>query len=148
VVYIEEGSIMGKVVYSYYCMDIVHDGHLEMLRNCRRIAGNDGILVVGILTDEAIMEKKPRPTLDFAQRYRLARSLADIDLVVTQTTYSPLPNVKKIKPDILMESGSHTDEAIQEARDVMAVLGGKVLVVPYYPEQSSTAIKNRIKEAS
>lgn len=133
------------IVYSYYCMDILHDGHIEMLRNCRRIAGPDGFLVIGILTDEAVMEKKARPTLSFGQRYRIARSLEYPDLVVAQTTYSPLPNVRKIKPDILMESGSHTDEALQEARDVMTLLGGKVLVVPYYPESSSTEIKARIR---
>jgi len=54
--------------------------------------------------------------------------------------------VKKIKPDILMESTSHTDEAIEEAREVMESIGGEVIVIPYYPSQSSTNIKNQIKK--
>lgn len=53
------------IVYSYYVLDIVHDGHLEMLENSKAIAGPDGKLIVGILTDEAVMEKKPRPVLPF-----------------------------------------------------------------------------------
>ncbi|MCK4695014.1 MAG: adenylyltransferase/cytidyltransferase family protein, partial [Candidatus Cloacimonetes bacterium] len=103
-----------RIVYSYYVLDIVHRGHLKMLENAKAIAGKDGKLIVGILTDEAVMEKKAKPILSFDERYDLASALKNVDLVVAQETYSPLPNVKKIKPDILMESSSHTDEAIEE----------------------------------
>ena len=133
-----------KIVYSYYVLDLVHKGHLKMMENAKAIAGKDGKLIVGILTDEAVMEKKARPIISFDERFDLANALKYVDLVVAQETYSPLPNVKKIKPDILMESSSHTDEAIEEARDVMESIGGKVIVIPYYPSQSSTSIKNRI----
>ncbi len=47
-----------KLVYSYYVLDIVHKGHLLMMKNAKSIAGKDGKLIVGILTDEAVMEKK------------------------------------------------------------------------------------------
>ena len=39
------------IVYSYYVLDIIHKGHLEMLRNAKAIAGSDGRLIVGILKD-------------------------------------------------------------------------------------------------
>ena len=134
-----------KLVYSYYVLDIVHKGHLKMMENAKAIAGEDGKLIVGILTDEAVMEKKTKPILTFDERFDLANAIKYVDLVVAQETYSPLPNVKKIKPDILMESSSHTDEAIEEAREVMESIGGKVVVIPYYPAQSSTNIKKNIK---
>ena len=133
-----------KIVYSYYVLDLVHKGHLKMMENAKAIAGKDGKLVVGILTDEAVMEKKPKPIISFDERCDLANALKFVDLVVAQETYSPLPNVKKIKPDILMESSSHTDEAIEDAREVMESIGGKVIVIPYYPSQSSTSIKEKI----
>ncbi len=135
-----------KIVYSYYVLDIVHRGHLKMMENAKAIAGKDGKLIVGILTDEAVMEKKSRPIISFDERFDLANALKCVDLVVAQQTYSPLPNVKKIKPDILMESSSHTDEAIAEAREVMESIGGKVIVIPYFPSQSSSNIKNQIKK--
>ena len=137
-----------RIVYSYYVLDLVHRGHLKMMENAKAIAGKDGKLIVGILTDEAVMEKKPKPIVSFDERFDLANALKYVDLVVAQDTYSPLPNVKKIKPDILMESTSHTDEAIEEAREVMESIGGKVIVIPYYPPQSSSDIKNSIIEAS
>ena len=57
-----------KIVYSYYVLDIVHKGHLLMMKNSKAIAGEDGKLIVGILTDEAVMEKKSRPLISFEER--------------------------------------------------------------------------------
>ena len=45
------------IVYSYYVLDIVHKGHLLYMKNAKAIAGKDGKSIVGILTDEAVMEK-------------------------------------------------------------------------------------------
>ncbi len=135
-----------KLVYSYYVLDIVHKGHLLMMKNAKSIAGKDGKLIVGILTDEAVMELKKKPILSFDERVELAYAIEHVDVVVAQETYSPLPNVKRIKPDILMESTSHTEEAIEEADAVMKEIGGKVIVLPYFPTQSSTSIKNKIFE--
>ena len=135
-----------KLVYSYYVLDIVHKGHLEMMKNSKAIAGEDGKLVVGILSDEAVMEKKTRPIMSLEQRMDLARAIKYVDVVVAQETYSPLPNIKRIMPDILMESSSHSEDAIKEARDYMESIDGRVIVIPYYPSQSSTNIKNEIKK--
>jgi len=135
-----------KLVYSYYVLDIVHKGHLLMMKNAKAIAGEDGKLIVGILTDEAVMEKKTKPVLSFEDRVNLASAIKYVDLVVAQETYSPLPNVMKIRPDILMESSSHDEEAIEKARELMESIGGRVIVIPYYPAESSTHIKSEIKK--
>ena len=136
-----------RLVYSYYVLDIVHKGHLVMMQNAKAIAGEDGKLIVGILTDEAVMERKTQPTLSFEDRIELASAIKYVDLAVAQETYSPLPNVMKIKPDILMESSSHTEEDIEKAREVMENIGGKVIVIPYFPTQSSSRIKNKVKQS-
>jgi phosphoenolpyruvate phosphomutase len=135
-----------RIVYSYYVLDIVHKGHLLMMKNAKAIAGDDGKLIVGILTDEAVMEKKERPTLPFEERIELAGAIKYVDIAVAQETYSPLPNVMRIKPDILMESASHDEAAVEEAREYMESINGKVIVLPYFPSQSSTDIKDKIKE--
>jgi len=137
-----------RIVYSYYVLDIVHKGHLLMMKNAKAIAGDDGKLIVGILTDEAVMEKKERPTLSFEDRIELAGAIKYVDVAVAQETYSPLPNVMRIKPDILMESTSHDEAAIEEAREYMESINGKVIALPYFPSQSSTDIKDKIKEKS
>jgi len=135
-----------RIVYSYYVLDIVHRGHLLQMQNAKATAGKDGISVVGILTDKAVMEKKKKPTLSFDERMLLAQSIKFNDFVVAQDTYSPLPNVRNIHPDILMESSSHAKEDIEKAKKVMTKLGGKVITTPYYPMICSTDIKKKIRE--
>jgi cytidyltransferase-like protein len=135
-----------RIVYSYYVLDIVHRGHLLQMQNAKATAGKDGISVVGILTDEAVMEKKKRPILSLDERMLLAQAIKYNDFVVAQGTYSPLPNVKNICPDVLMESISHAKEDIEEARRVMSKLGGKVITTPYYPMICSTDIKKKIRD--
>ncbi len=137
-----------KLVYSYYVLDIVHKGHLLMMKNSKAIAGEDGKLIVGILTDEAVREKKVQPAIPFEERIELASAIKYVDVAVAQETYSPIPNVMKIRPDILMESPSHNEAEIEEAREMMAGIGGEVIVLPYYPSQSSKGIKNNIKNSS
>ena len=133
-----------KIVYSYYVMDLLHTGHILMLKNSKAIAGPDGRLVVGIVSDEAVEKQKGRaPLLSFKDRLELAQSIRYVDLVVQQNEYSPFENVKKIKPDILMESESHSDAQLTASRNLMNSIGGKTIIMPYYQGQSSTMIKNK-----
>jgi cytidyltransferase-like protein len=133
-----------KIVYSYFVLDIVHKGHLMMMRNAKAIAGEDGKLIVGILTDEAVMEKKTKPLLSFEDRMAIADAIKYVDLVVAQETYSPLQNVMRMRPDVLIESSSHDEKDIEKARKVMKEINGSVIVFPYFPGQSSTKIKKEL----
>jgi bifunctional ADP-heptose synthase (sugar kinase/adenylyltransferase) len=99
---------------------------------------------VGILTDEAVMEKKAKPLFSFEERMELAAAIKYADVVVAQETYSPLQNVMRIKPDILIESSSHDEQDIERARKVMQEINGSVVVLPYFPGHSSTKIKKAL----
>ena len=134
-----------NIVYSYFVLDIVHRGHLMMLKNSKAIAGPDGRLIVGIVSDEAVIAKKGKaPILDFSERLELANALEYVDLVVGQQDYTPYENVRNIAPNILMESESHDEAQINEGRKIMESLGGRVIVMPYFQSQSSTLIKTKI----
>ena len=131
-----------RIVYAYVVCDIIHTGHLIALENAKALGDK---LIVGVLTDEAVMEKKPKPTLPLDERMRLVRALGFVDCVVPQSEYSPLGNIKIIKPDILMESESHSPEDIVIVEEFMSSINGRVVCMPYYPVISSTEIKGRIK---
>jgi len=135
-------------VYSYLVLDVIHKGHLLFMQSAKSFAGSDGRLIVGILTDDAVMEKKSKPIMSFEERMEIASAIKYVDVVVPQATYSPLPNVIKMKPNILIESSSHTIESINEAETVMESINGKVIVIPYFPLQSSTKIKEHIRKGA
>jgi len=128
------------VVYAYVCGDMLHVGHISALRNAKALGDK---LIVGVLTDEAVMEHKRQPVIPFKDRLALIDALSFVDCAVAQETYSPLNNVTVIKPDILMESDTHDD---QPANEFVEEYGGRVISMPYFPIESSTAIKERIRE--
>ena len=116
-----------------------------MLKNSKAIAGPDGRLIIGIVSDEAVIAQKGKePTLSFSERLELASSIKYVDLVVGQKNYTPYENIKNIAPNILMESDSHSSEQIEEGKKIMSTLGGRVIVMPYLDGQSSTLIKSKI----
>ena len=119
------------------------------MRNSKKIAGESGKLIVGILTDEAVMnEKGSKPVLSFEERISIAEAIKYVDIVVPQDSYSPIANIKMIKPDILMESDSHNPKILELNRTVMEEINGEIIVLPYYPEQSSSNIKKNIVKAN
>ncbi len=129
------------VGYCYLVADLLHIGHLKHLQACKGLCDK---LIVGILTDGAVMEKKPKPIISFGERLEMVKNIKFVNVAVKQETYSPLPNVLQLQPDILFESTSHTNEAIGEAWNIMKQLKGRVIVMPYYAGQNVTSIKNKI----
>jgi glycerol-3-phosphate cytidylyltransferase len=123
------------VGYAYVVGDLLHVGHLLHLQNCKRLCD---YLIVGVLTDEAAMEKKPRPTVPFDDRIRIVSQLKPVDAAVPQVTYSPITNLLEIRPDVLFENQGHEERTFQQ-------FNGRVMAMPYYPGRSSTEIKERIR---
>lgn len=133
------------LVYAYVCADIIHKGHIEHLKNAKAIGDK---LIVGVLTDEAVMEKKPKPTLHFEERADIVKSLECVDVVVAQETYSPVENALCLNVDILAESVPHehvTPSFLKEMEETMKI---RVVTFPYYPGHSSSGIKEKIRRES
>jgi cytidyltransferase-like protein len=129
-----------KRVYAYVVADILHIGHIVHLQKAKECGD---YLIVGVLTDKACMEKKPKPIIPFAERVKTVEALRCVDEVIPQETYSPLDNVKRLHPEVLMESASHKH---QPANEFVGSYGGTVVITPYYKGASSTDIKKRIKD--
>src|SRR3990167_4316463 len=118
---------MNKIGYAYVVGDLIHKGHRLHLKNCK-----------------AVLEKKPVPIQSLADRIEAVADLKYVDCAICQDTYSPLENCKSIRPDILFESSSHAE---MPANNFMKSIGSQVIIMPYYTEESTSAIKERIKNA-
>ena len=131
---------MDKVVgYTYIVADILHTGHLLYLQAAKDLCDT---LIVGVLTEDAILEKKRPPVFDLNERINLIKALKCVDVVVVQDKYSPVKNIQNIRPDILFESSSHDKFP---SHIMLRRMGCEMKILPYYPEQSSSKIKKRIK---
>ena len=129
-----------KTVYVGMSADLVHPGHLNVLRTAREY----GTVTVGLLTDAAIATYKRLPHMTFEQRRLVVEALKGVDRVVPQETLDYEPNLRRLKPDYVVHGDDWT-EGVQKATRarVIAVLaewGGELIEVPYTQGVSSTQL--------
>ena len=132
-----------KIVYTYGAFDLLHPGHIKMLETARSFGDR---LIVGIVGDNAIkkLKGKDRPTHTFADRLRIVQSLKCVDQAIEQKDYDPVPNMGKIKPNILVK-GDDWDHIPGE--EWIRKHGGVLIKPKYSAAWSTSATVKKIREA-
>ena len=90
--------ISAKTVYVGMTADILHPGHINVVREARQ----HGIVTIGLLTDEAVAEHKRLPFLNYDQRREIVENLQGVDRVVPQSEWDYSPNLLRYKPDVMI----------------------------------------------
>ena len=126
--------------------DLLHPGHVDLLIAAR---GTADALIVGVNSDESVRRLKGsgRPVRSEAERAFVLAAVECVDLVVVFPEDTPLELVKILKPDVIVKGGDYTESTIVGATEVKS-WGGRVVVVPLTPGQSTTAIIRKLSEAS
>jgi len=134
-----------KTVYVGMSADLIHPGHLNILRT----AASHGRVIVGLLTDKAIASYKRLPYMTFEQRREIMEAIKGVDRVVPQKTLDYVPNLQALKPDIVVHGDDWKDGVQKKTRNrVIAALsewGGELVEVPYTKGVSSTQLINAVK---
>lgn len=137
-------------VYIGMSADLLHPGHLNIIENARKYAGDGGEVVVGLLTDKAIASYKRLPYMSWDQRKIVVENVKGVSRVIPQETLDYVPNLLKEKPDIVLHGDDWKNGVQSQTRqrvvDVMAEWGGKVIDIPYTQGISSTQLNNALKE--
>jgi len=89
---------MKKNVYVPLAADILHEGHLNILK----IASKYGKVIVGLLTDSAIIQYKNLPFFDYEQRFKIVSNLKLVDEVMPQDSWDYKEILNTIKPDFFV----------------------------------------------
>jgi phosphoenolpyruvate phosphomutase len=136
---------MGKKVYIGMSADIIHPGHLNIIKEGAKL----GKVTVGVLTDEAIASYKRLPYLDFDQRKLIVENIKGVEKVIPQITLDYVPNLLLEKPDFVVH-GDDWKEGVQKATrqrviDTINEWGGKVIDLPYTQGISSTKLNEKLK---
>jgi len=137
---------MDRVAFTNGVFDLLHPGHVDLLIAARRTAD---ALIVGVNSDESVRRLKgsSRPVRSEAERAFVLAAVECVDLVVIFPEDTPLELVKTLKPDVIVKGGDYTESTIVGATEVKS-WGGRVVVVPLTPGQSTTAIIRKLSEAS
>jgi D-beta-D-heptose 7-phosphate kinase/D-beta-D-heptose 1-phosphate adenosyltransferase len=135
-----------EVVFTNGCFDILHYGHLHYLAEARDLGTK---LVIGLNSAGSVCRLKGphRPINDEMTRQANLAALAFVDSVVIFEQDTPFELIQLLLPDVLVKGGDYTPEAIVGA-DVVEEYGGRVTTLPFIPGYSTTAIENKIRNAS
>jgi len=129
-----------KIVYTAMVADFWHSGHQNILNESKKL----GKVIVGLLTDEAVVNYKRVPTLTFEQRKSLIEDKEGIWKIVPQKTLDYTENLRKYKPDFVTNGDDWKTGVQKETRqkviDVLKEWNGKLVEIPYTTGISSTII--------
>lgn len=135
-----------KVVYVGMSADLIHPGHINVLRAAAKL----GDVTVGLLTDSAIASYKRLPHMTFEQRREVVENLKGVETVVAQETLDYVPNLTNLRPDYVVH-GDDWQTGIQanvrqRVIDALASWGGELVEVKYTEGISSTQLNAAVKQ--
>ncbi len=137
---------MTKLVYVAMSADLVHPGHLNIIREAQKL----GQVTIGLLTDEAIASYKRLPYMTFEQRREVVEQLKGVERVVPQETLDYVPNLRALKPDFVVHGDDWREGVQRDVRaavvDALAEWGGELIEIPYTKGISSTQLHEAMKD--
>lgn len=138
------------VVYTGGTFDLIHSGHIKFLKQCKKIAGKDGRVVVSLNTDEFIEAYKGKaPVMSFAERKAVLMACRYVDSVVENIGGADSkPAILNVLPDFVVigDDWAKKDyyaqmQFTQAWLDEMQIV---LCYVPYTQGISTTELKKRI----
>jgi len=130
-----------RVVFTNGCFDILHPGHIKLLKECRSLAGPKGAVVVGVNSDASVKRIKgpTRPFTDERSRCIMLISLKAVDYAATFDEDTPLKMIEAIMPDVVVKGSDY------RGKEVVGSKLAQVVLVNVEEGMSSTSIIDRIK---
>lgn len=132
-----------KVVFANGCFDVLHAGHLSLLRQA---AGCGDFLIVAINSDESVRKLKgaERPVYNERDRAELLGGLACVGAVVVFGDDTPERLIRAIRPDVLVKGAEYQGTAIPGAAFVESY-GGRVELISMVEGKSTTKTVEKIR---
>lgn len=135
-----------KTVYTCFCTDVIHDGHLNIINEAKKY----GKVVVGALSDKALIRYNKFPTISLEDRVRLYESIEGVDSVVVQNDMLYEDVIPQLKPDYVVHGDNWSlgpESAIRNrVKELLAEYGGKLIEVAYTYNENVKKIDQRLKE--
>ncbi len=135
---------MKKKVYVGLSADILHKGHINILKT----ASKYGEVYVGLLTDQAIASYKNIPYLDYEKRKVVLENIKYVKKVIPQKTLDYIENLNLVKPHYVVHGDDWKTGVQKKTRDrvikFLKKYSGKLIEPKYTKNISSTSIKKEM----
>ena len=135
-----------KTVYTCFCTDVIHEGHLNIIEQAHKY----GKVVVGALTDEALIRYNRFPTISLDERIKLYKSLDGVEEVVVQDDMLYNDIIKKLRPDYVIHGDNWKEGAMSAIRqnviDLLSEYGGELIEVGYTYNEKVKKVDSQLAE--
>jgi len=135
-----------RVVVTNGCFDILHLGHVTYLETARNLGE---ALLVGVNGDAAARQLKGanRPVNREEDRAAIVAALESVTGVCIFAEATATRFLERAQPDIYVKGGDYTLNTLnQEERRAVEAAGGKMLIIPFLPGKSTTALLEKISK--
>jgi glycerol-3-phosphate cytidylyltransferase len=134
-----------KVIYTAGVWDLLHTGHLNILRKSRECGDR---LIVGVVTDIGAAAYKPKPTVyNEHARMDIVRSLDFVDAAFLQPGTDPSPVLLALDAcGVRVSCMTHGDDwaELKEGNETLERLGIELHLLPYTPDVSTTRVRSAL----
>ena len=135
---------MSKKVYVSMIADLLHAGHIKILKE----AAKYGEVTVGLLTLKACGELNDIPYLDYEKRKDVLENISMVKEIIPQESASYNDNLLKLKPDFIVHGDdwqhSYQKKYRTEVVDLLKQWSGELIEIPYSSDISEIKIKEEM----
>lgn len=131
-------NINKKIGFTNGCFDILHKGHFNLFKFCRKKCD---ILIVAVNSNISVkkIKGKKRPYNNLRFRLISLSRIKEIDYIVYFHKLDSLELIKKIKPNFLFKGSDYNIKNIIGSKYIKSY-GGKTILAPYTEGYSTTDI--------
>ncbi|NOX27948.1 MAG: adenylyltransferase/cytidyltransferase family protein [Gammaproteobacteria bacterium] len=131
------------VVYTVGTFDLLHVGHLALLKYCKTLGD---VVAVGVASDKAVNSYKPNvPIIPLEERMEMLKALRCVEIVRPYYELEYVSACKELKPDIFVIGEDWGDQPHNiDVESYLHDAGSKIIQVSYNPKTSSTKIKQNV----
>ncbi len=135
-----------KVVYTCFCTDVIHEGHLNIINEARKLGG----VVVGVLADAASIKYNRFPTISLEERVKLVEGIPGVSKVIVQEEIMYDGVFTEIHPDYIVHGDNWDDPGMSAIRSNIVSLcekyGAKLIEIPYTRNESIAKLDRKMLE--
>ena len=138
-------EIENRTVYMCFSTDMIHSGHIAIIQKAKKL----GKLIIGVLSDEAVIGYKRFPLLPFEERKSMFENISGVYKVVEQKNLSYKDNLEKFNPDYVVHGDDWVSGIQKPIRDevvsVLASYGGRLVEYPYSKDEKYAELDKRAR---
>lgn len=142
----EVKSNMNKKVYTCFCTDNIHEGHMKIIEEARKL----GDVTVGVLCDSEMIRYNRFPIITTEERVEMVKAIPGVSNVIVQNSMLYDEVITSLHPDYIVHGDNWNSGPLQVIRNNIVSLlkqfGGELVEIPYTRNENVQKIDRQMRE--